>query len=97
MQDLKFLYKLKAKVRRNSLFIVAGLKATQGKSLLKTTQSQKLLKTTHQKQQENISVMVKEELPASLSIQYWQNSKELSDYRGQKFLDDLIENKFNYM
>ena len=30
-------------------------------------------------------------------FEYWQNSKELSDYRGQKFLDDLIENKFNYM
>ena len=28
-------------------------------------------------------------------FEYWQNSKELSDYRGQKFLDDLIEN--NYM
>ena len=25
------------------------------------------------------------------------NRKELSDYRGQKFLDDLIENKFDYM
>ena len=29
--------------------------------------------------------------------EYWQNSKKHSDYRGQKFLDDLIENKFNYM
>ena len=25
--------------------------------------------------------------------EYWQNSKKHSDYRGQKFLDDLIENK----
>ena len=29
--------------------------------------------------------------------EYCQNSKKHSDYRGQKFLDDLIENKFNYM
>ena len=37
------------------------------------------------------------EIDKKLNCDLFSNNTRKVDYRGQKFLDDLIENKFNYI